>query len=106
MVKSDLKTFVKGWFIGNFEPTLFDTKEFEIAIKRYKSGDKESAHYHRMADEYTVVVSGRVSMNNQTYGEDDIIFIKKGESTDFISLSDSVTCVIKIPCVKDDKFLT
>ena len=35
-----LEDFTKGWFIGNFEPTLFND-DFEVGIKEYKSGDKE-----------------------------------------------------------------
>jgi len=40
MKKYKLKNFTRGWFIGNFKPTLFSTKDFEIAIKQYKKGDK------------------------------------------------------------------
>jgi len=45
----DLKDYTKGWFIGPFQPTLFHTDQFECAVKRYKAGDKEAAHVHRVA---------------------------------------------------------
>ena len=45
---SDMKG---GWFIGNFEPSLFKTNNCEVAIKHYKKGDYESAHYHKIATE-------------------------------------------------------
>ena len=35
---SDLKG---GWFAGNFEPTLYNTSDFEVAVKQYKKGDYE-----------------------------------------------------------------
>lgn len=105
MKKSELKNFFKGWFIGNFEPTLDNTDGFEIAVKRYKKGDSEESHTHKISTEYTIIVSGEVKMNDYYYGEDDIIVIEPGEYTDFECLSDVVTCVVKIPCTKDDKYI-
>lgn len=96
--------FKGGWFIGNFEPTIIPSNEVEVSIKRYKKGDSESSHHHKKADEITVIVDGTVSMNNTTYITDDILWIEKGESTNFIALTDTITCVIKIPCVKNDKY--
>jgi hypothetical protein len=93
-----------GWFIGDFIPTLFPTKEFEIAIKHYKVGDFEKSHYHKIATEITVIVKGKASMNGEIKNEGDIILIEKGESTDFIPLTDTITCVIKMPSIIGDKY--
>ncbi len=95
----------KGWIVGNFEPSLYKTNDFEVAVKKYKAGDKDEKHYHKVATEITVVVSGMVLMNGVTYNSGDIITIEPGEATDFEALSDSVTTVIKVPCVKDDKYI-
>ena len=104
MEKNNLNNFIKGWFIGNFEPTLFTTDSFEIAIKRYKAGDKENRHHHKIATEFTIIVDGEVEMNGVKYIKDDIIIIKPNESTDFYCLTDVVTTVVKVPCVKNDKY--
>jgi anti-sigma factor ChrR (cupin superfamily) len=104
MTKSNLKNFTKGWFIGNFKPTLFKTKKFEIAIKKYNKGDKEIKHYHKKAIEYTIIIKGWVKMNSDIYKTNDIIIIDKKESTDFEALTNVTTCVIKIPCSKNDKY--
>lgn len=104
MKLNKLSNFTKGWFVGNFNPTLFSTDEFEIAVKEYKAGDKEEKHYHKIATEITVVVSGMVLMNGVVYNNGDIITIEPGEATDFEALSDAITTVVKIPCVKDDKY--
>lgn len=104
MKKFNLNEFEKGWFIGNFKPTLFDTKDFEIAIKKYKKGDFEKSHMHKIAVEYTIIVNGRVVMNNELYEKDDIIVIEPGEYTDFKCLTDVITCVVKIPSSKNDKY--
>ena len=43
---ANLKDMVKGWFIGNFEPSLLMTNDCEVAVKYYKKGDSEIAHFH------------------------------------------------------------
>lgn len=97
----------KGWFIGNFEPSLLKTNAVEVALKKYKKGDYEKAHYHKIATEFTVIVSGRVRMNGKEYIEGDIIVIEPNDSTDFEVLEDNtVNVVVKIPGANDDKYLT
>lgn len=100
-----LNTFTKGWFIGNFTPTLFPTEGFEVAVKRYNAGDYEASHHHKISTEYTIIVSGEVEMNGIKYFADDIIVIEPGESTDFKCLTDVVTTVIKVPFSKNDKYI-
>ena len=100
----NLSQFVKGWFIGNFTPTIIPSEEVEIAIKRYKKGNHENSHYHAKSDEVTVIISGIVKMNDKIYSVNDIIWIEKNEVTDFTAVTDVVTCVVKIPCVKNDKY--
>jgi quercetin dioxygenase-like cupin family protein len=105
MKLNKLNEMFKGWIVGNFEPSLYKTNDFEVAVKKYKAGDKDEKHYHKVATEITVVVSGMVLMNGVIYNSGDIITIEPGEATDFEALSDSVTTVIKVPCVKDDKYI-
>ena len=40
----NLEKMVKGWFVGNFEPTLLNTEACEVAVKSYKAGDSEEMH--------------------------------------------------------------
>ncbi len=44
-------------------------------------------------------------MNGQIYHEDQVVWIEKNEVTDFLALTDAVTCVIKLPSVIGDKYL-
>ena len=63
MKSAHLEDMVKGWFVGNFEPTLCKTNDVEVAVKNYKAGDHEGKHYHKIATEFTVIISGQVRMN-------------------------------------------
>ncbi|SFS83253.1 hypothetical protein SAMN02910357_02101 [Succinivibrio dextrinosolvens] len=100
-----LDSMVKGWFIGNFDPSLCKTKDCEVAVKYYKKGDFEQSHFHKIATEYTVVLKGRVRMFDQEFSEGAIIIVEPGESTAFESLDDSINVVVKIPSVKNDKYV-
>jgi quercetin dioxygenase-like cupin family protein len=100
-----LDTFFKGWVVGNFNPSLFKTNDFEVAVKEYKTGEYEQKHYHKVATEITIITQGLVRMNGIVYTKGDVITIEPGESTDFKVLDNTTTTVIKFPCVEGDKYL-
>jgi quercetin dioxygenase-like cupin family protein len=77
----------------------------EVAVKYYRAGDHEAAHYHKIATEWTVITAGEVEMNGQRYIAGDIIVMEPGEPTDFKAITDAATTVVKMPCVKKDKYL-
>ena len=96
---------VKGWFVGNFTPTALGTNACEVAVKTYAAGVHEERHYHKIAQEITLIQSGRVRMNGTEFHTGDIVLIAPMESTDFLAMEDTVTVVVKIPGVLDDKYL-
>lgn len=96
---------VKGWFVGNFNPTAYATENCEVAVKHYKAGDKEGEHYHKIATEITMILSGRVIMAGKEWGPGDIIVLEPGEITDFEALTDSINVVVKTPGATNDKYL-
>lgn len=100
-----LKNMKKGWFIGDFDPTCFKTKDFEVACKNYKKGEKEGRHVHRVATEFTLIQSGRAKMNGKRMKAGDIMVLKPGETSDFEALEDGVTVVVKVPSVRGDKHI-
>lgn len=96
-----------GWFAGDFQPTLFKTNQFEVAVKNYQKGDYEKKHYHKIATEFTVITFGEIEMNGVKYAAGDIIRIDPGEVTDFFVVSDlAITTVLKVPSVTGDKYLS
>lgn len=105
MKKSHLDQMLKGWFVGDFLPTVLQTRDVEVAVKTYKAGDYEERHYHKVATEITVITQGRVSMNGIEYRQGDIVVIEPLESTDFMALEDCMTTVVKYPGAANDKFL-
>ena len=105
MNSAHLQDMVKGWFVGSFAPSAHATEACEVAVKRYTAGQREAAHYHRVATEITLVLSGRVRMAGKEWGEGDIVVLSPGETTDFEALTDAVNVVVKTPGAPDDKYL-
>lgn len=95
-----------GWFLGDFQPSAYNTSVCEAAIKSYKKGDVESEHYHKIATEITVIQTGRVKMFSKEFIAGDIIIIYPFEKTSFEALEDTVTIVVKVPGAQNDKYLS
>lgn len=109
-IGGDMKVFclnemTRGWFVGNFEPSVLVTNEVEVAVKRYEKGAYEAAHFHKVATEITVILSGRVFMCGQEFQKDAILVLTPGEVTDFTALEDSVCVVVKYPGAINDKYM-
>lgn len=105
MKTARLESMFKGWFVGNFDPTLIRTNNVEVAVKEYKKGGYEERHYHKLSTEITVIASGRVRMNGVEYVKGDIIVIEPNQATDFEVLEDTITTVVKYPGAINDKYL-
>jgi quercetin dioxygenase-like cupin family protein len=105
MKSENLKNMVKGWFVGGFSPAAFNTDACEVAVKYYKAGDFEVAHYHKVATEITLVISGEVRMVGKNWSQGDIIVLMPGDVTAFEAISDSVNVVVKVPGALGDKYV-
>ena len=105
MKLNHIDEFIGGWFIGNFTPSIIQTDKYEIAVKKYKQGEHEIAHQHKVAPKITVVVEGCVSMNGKEYVKGDIVVIEPNEPTDFYAITDAINVVVKVPSVNGDKLV-
>jgi hypothetical protein len=105
MTLHTLDDMVRGWFVGDFEPTAYRSSEVEVAIKHYRAGDAEERHVHKIATELTAVVSGSVRMEGRELHAGDILKLDPGEPCDFLALTDATVVAVKLPAVAGDKYL-
>lgn len=105
MKHEKIENMKRGWFVGNFEPSLLKTNAVEVAVKSYNKGDREAAHYHKAATEITVIISGQARMFGAVWKAGDIVVAEPGDITDFEAMEDTVNVVVKIPGVNYDKYL-
>lgn len=105
MKKYSLDNMIGGWFVGNFSPTCYQTKDCEVACKHYKKGDTAQTHVHKIATELTLIANGSVKINGFIYNTGDIIVLEPNEMANFKALEDTITVVVKVPSVSRDKYI-
>ena len=99
-----LEDMTRGWFIGDFEPSVLRTSSFEVGLLSHEKGTKWSPHYHKQAVEYNVLVSGLMKIQDIVIHPGDIFVLGKYEVADPEFLEDCRVLCVKTPSVKDDKY--
>ena len=96
-------SFVRGWFIGDFEPSIIRTKTWEVALLRHSKGEKWDFHYHAQADEVNVLLNGRMMLNGHEIRSRNVFTIPKKQIACPLFLEDCLILCIKTPSVIGDK---
>jgi hypothetical protein len=99
-----LSEMIRGWFVGAFEPSAFHTEDFEVGVQHFPAGHVESMHHHKVCTEITVLVAGRARMCGRELVSGDILVLSPFTATTFEALEDTITTVVKVPCVPGDKY--
>ena len=105
ITKYDLNDMYRGWFVGNFEPSVYKTKEFEVGYLLHKKGERWDIHYHEHMKEINLLVKGKMILNNKAIKENDIFVIDKNVIAAPIFLEDCYILCIKVPSVVGDKVI-
>ena len=94
-----------GWFIGDFEPSLYRTPLVEVGVKFHRQGDHWPRHGQKRAWEYNCLVTGRLQMNGTCFGPGALFAIAPGELLKPTFLSNCTVVVVKMPSDPSDKVL-
>jgi hypothetical protein len=73
MIKGKLSDMYRGWCVGDFEPSLLRTKDFEVGVLLHPKGEKWPKHYHKEAIEINVLISGKMIINGKSLTSGDIL---------------------------------
>lgn len=95
----------RGWYVGNFEPSAYKTKDFEAGYLLHKKGEQWDVHYHKYMTEVNFLVKGKMILNDIELNEGDIFIIDKYEIACPIFLEDCYIFVLKVPSVPGDKII-
>lgn len=93
-----------GWFIGDFEPAVLQTKEFEVAVKYHKKDECYVEHIHKETTEYNYLAKGKMKIQGKVLEMGDIFIINPWEISDPVFLEDCVVFVIRTPSKPKDKY--
>jgi mannose-6-phosphate isomerase-like protein (cupin superfamily) len=100
---TNLQDYHRGWIIGDYEPAVLKTDQFEVGILNHTKGEEWPAHYHEHCDEYNVLLKGEMQINGRTIYENQIFFIPKNILSVPTFIKDCVILCIKTPSVPGDK---
>jgi len=100
----NLKDYTKGWFIGDFEPSVLKTKNFEVGFLSHHKGEKWPVHYHKLATEINYLISGRMVIQGKELIAGTVFMIEPNEIADPQFLEDCKVICIKIPSIPGDKY--
>lgn len=59
------ENFKRGWVVGNFEPALIKTKDFEFAVQYFKTGGNNEKHIRKVSREITIIIFGEFKLNDK-----------------------------------------
>ena len=67
-----MEEMYEGWFIGDFEPTVCKTKDFEVCYKIHEQGEVWPVHYHKVAKEINYLIRGKMTIQGTELSTGDI----------------------------------
>ena len=104
MRKFNIKVMHRGWFIGNFLPSVLRTDLFEVGILTHHKGEEWPKHFHLEATEYNVLINGSMTVNNNLIHEGEIFVIEKNEICNPTFHKDCTVLCVKVPSIPGDKY--
>ncbi len=105
MIISNIKDYERGWFIGDFEPSIFKNTFFEVAHHKYKKGEETIRHTHKVTTELNYVIKGKLQVSGNTLKEGDIWIYEKNDISDVEYLEDCELMVVRWPSIPSDKYI-
>jgi hypothetical protein len=103
MKKEHIDNFIKGWFIGNFEPSLLKDN-FEVGLHQHKAGEFHQDHFHKLGIEINLMIEGSLRINGQVMSPGDIFVLEPYEISQVEYLTDVKLVVVRNISEPDDKF--
>lgn len=105
MKVDNILNYKNGWIVGDFEPSLIKSKEFDIGIVNIKKGFVGDKHFHLIHTEYNIIIQGQVLIyNHGVLSDGDIFIYNPKDKSELEFLEDTTILVIKSPATKNDKY--
>lgn len=97
--------YIRGWLIGDFIPSIVRTSAYEVGISRHKKGEHWGFHYHHELDEYNILLSGKMYINNRLLESGDYFMIPKDIIACPKFVEDCTIVCLKSPSKPKDKII-
>lgn len=100
----DINEFKKGWFVGDFEPSIFRSKDVEVGHHKHKRGEETIPHYHKETTELNYILKGTLMVSGALMNAGQMWTYEKNEVSDVQFLTDVELIVIRWPSIPHDKY--
>ncbi len=104
MKQERIENMKAGWFVGDFVPSVYKTKDFEVCYKVHPKGEQWPAHYHKKSTEINYLIRGKMTIQGKVLQSGDIFVFEPYEVADPEFLEDCELIVVKVPSSIDDKY--
>jgi hypothetical protein len=103
MIIDHISNMKMGWFIGNFDPSVYKTEHFEVGYKEHYAKEKYGHHYHTKIKEINFLIEGEMIIQNKKLNSGDIFILEPFEIADPEFITNCKIICIKIPGIVGDK---
>ena len=100
-----IEDFTRGWFIGDFEPSILKNTGMELGFMKHKKGETIKFHYHEHCTEINLLVKGKMSNCGKNIEKGDIFVFDKYSPACPIFLEDSEIVCFKSKPSNNDKII-
>tara|TARA_R110000803_G_scaffold106599_2_gene174704 strand:+ start:1797 stop:2117 length:321 start_codon:yes stop_codon:yes gene_type:complete len=100
-----IEDMIGGWFIGDFNPSVLKTKDFEVCYKTHHAREVWDNHYHKVATEINYLIRGEMTLSGTKLTQGDIFTIYPNEVAIPEFLTDCELIVVKTPSIIEDKYI-
>lgn len=100
-----IENYKDGWFIGAFHPTILQTNDFEVCLKKHTKLERYEKHYHKETTEINLLVRGEMTIQNKLLKAGDIFIIYPYEVSDPVFHTDCEVLVVRLPSIPGDKYI-
>lgn len=104
MKQANIADFKAGWFVGDFEPSIFKNPFFEVAHHKHKKGCETFPHFHKVTNELNYIVSGELKVDGKFMFAGDMWIYEPNEVSKVEFLADSELIIVRWPSIPSDKY--
>jgi hypothetical protein len=100
-----INDMTRGWFVGNFSPTVHATGDFEVGYREYPANHPPDPHYHPVVTEINLIVHGRMRLHDQILTAGDIFVLDPWEISNAEYLETTGIVCVKYPSMNDKQLI-
>ena len=101
---SNINDYKAGWFVGDFNPSIFKNPFFEVAHHKHAKGCETFPHYHAVTNELNYIVRGELMVSGKLLSQGDMWIYEPNEVSEVEFLADSELIIVRWPSIPSDKY--